>query len=76
MTMRPSTRPRIALRTSRVSATSLCEEETRTWKPDCRAEASIPRMTSEKYSPQMSGRTTPTVFVRFVMRLRAAAWGA
>ena len=32
-------------------------------------------MTSEKYSPQMSGRTTPIVFVRFVIRLRAAAFG-
>ncbi len=32
-------------------------------------------MTSEKYSPQMSGRTTPIVLVLFVIRLRAAALG-
>ena len=75
ITINPSTRPRTACTTARISSRSLCEPERGGDSRSRRAARSMPRMTSEKNSPWRSGRTTPMVRVERVERLRAPACG-
>ena len=75
MTMSPSTRPRIE-RSASVSSSPLeLELDTSRWKPFSRDRKSTPWMTSEKNSPCRSGSSSPSVWVRFVIRLRAMPLG-
>ena len=75
MTITPSIRPRIVRRAAISSSVSEWELESRRCRPCLRAPLSIPRMTSEKNSPNRSGRSTPIAWARLVMRLRATPFG-
>ena len=57
------------------SSASPCELDTIRCRPCDRAARSMPRISSEKNSPNRSGRMTPTVSVRLIDRLRAPLWG-
>ena len=71
----PSTRPCMARRAEAASIASPCELDTSRCRPRARAFRSTPRISSEKYSPYRSGNKAPTVWVRRVIRLRAAEEG-
>jgi hypothetical protein len=75
ITITPSMRPLIERSAPARASLSACELETSTWKPLRRAARSMPRITSEKNSPYMSGSSTPSAFVRLVIRLRAPPLG-
>jgi hypothetical protein len=75
MTIRPSIRPRMTRRAAISSSVSACELDSNRCRPSFRALRSMPRITSEKNSPNRSGNNTPMAFVRFVIRLRATPFG-